>query len=77
MSNYCKNCSYKVSTKNGSKACPFNYLYWNFLAKNRSKLEKNHRLSMMYKLYDKMSQERKEAIEFDSIKFLDEIEYDD
>ena len=77
MSNYCKNCSYKVSAKNGSKACPFNYLYWNFLARNRSKLEKNHRLSMMYKLYDKMSQERKEAIEFDSIKFLDEIEYDD
>lgn len=77
MSNYCKYCSYKVSAKNGPQACPFNYLYWNFLAQNRSKLEKNRRLSMMYKLYDKMSPERQKAIEFDSVKFLSEIKYDE
>lgn len=26
MSDYCKCCSYKVSKKNGSDACPFHYL---------------------------------------------------
>ena len=75
MSNYCKNCSFKVTTKNGQDACPFNYLYWNFLAQNRSKLEKNPRISMMYRTYDKMKEERKKEIESDSRNFLSEIKY--
>jgi deoxyribodipyrimidine photolyase-related protein len=32
MSNYCQECSYSVTTKQGQTACPFNYLYWNFLS---------------------------------------------
>jgi deoxyribodipyrimidine photolyase-related protein len=76
MSNYCTNCSFKINIKNGSEACPFNYLYWNFLVSNRSKLETNHRISMMYKTYDKMSSSQKEAIASDSRKFLNSIKYD-
>jgi deoxyribodipyrimidine photolyase-related protein len=75
MSNYCKNCAYNVSISNGPQACPFNYLYWDFLARNKNKLGQNHRLSMMYKLYDRMDLERKNAIESDSIKFLNTIEH--
>lgn len=70
MSDYCKNCSYKVTKKNGPDACPFNYLYWDFLARNRDKLESNHRIGMMYKVYDRMSEDKKEAIEDDSQRFL-------
>ncbi len=73
MSNYCQNCSYKVADKNGANACPFNYLYWNFLAKNRAKLESNQRISMMYKTYDNMDEAKKKAIKEDSEKFLKEI----
>ena len=36
----CKNCSYKVTKKNGPEACPFNYLYWDFLDRNQNKLGK-------------------------------------
>ena len=61
MSNYCKSCSYKVSVKNGESACPFNYLYWQFLSKNRHLLSTNPRLSMVYRTYDKMSDEKKEG----------------
>ena len=32
MSNYCTNCTYSHTIKLGEKACPFNSLYWNFLA---------------------------------------------
>lgn len=74
MSDYCKNCSYKVSNKNGPDACPFNYLYWDFLVRNREKLESNHRISMMYKAYDKMSEDKKKAIHDDSAHFLKELE---
>ena len=48
MSNYCGSCRYKVAKKNGPDACPFNYLYWDFLARNR-KLAPNPRVGMMYR----------------------------
>ncbi|MFN7662281.1 MAG: cryptochrome/photolyase family protein [Alphaproteobacteria bacterium] len=70
MSNYCKNCSYKVTEKNGSEACPFNYLYWDFLARNRKKLESNPRIGMVYKTYDRMDEAKKKAISQDSQHFL-------
>ena len=73
MSDYCKNCCYKVAEKNGIDACPFNYLYWDFLVRNRYKLKNNHRLSMMYKTYDRMSEDKQNMITDDSQKFLESI----
>jgi len=70
MSNYCKTCSYKVTQKNGDSACPFNYLFWDFLIRNRSKLEKNPRIGMMYRTFDKMDTDKKTAIRLDSERFL-------
>ena len=74
MSNYCKSCSYKINKKNGPDACPFNYLYWDFLERNRGKLGNNHRVGMMYKVYDRMSEEKKLAISKDSDQFLSDLE---
>ena len=74
MSDYCKNCSYKVKDKNGADACPFNYLYWDFLARNRDKLSNNHRIGMMYKTYDRMGDDKKQAIAQDSKTFLESLE---
>ena len=54
MSNYCQNCAYRVNEKTGDTACPFNYLYWNFLDQHREKLGKNFRLQFLYKNLDKM-----------------------
>ena len=74
MSNYCKNCSYKVTKKNGIDACPFNYLYWNFLDHNRVKLAGNQRISMMYKVFDRMDTEKQATIREDSEIFLVSLE---
>ena len=38
MSNYCKDCHYKVSKKTEEDACPFNSLYWNFLDDKKEKV---------------------------------------
>ena len=73
MSDYCKNCNYKVSKKNGKDACPFNYLYWDFLVRNRDKLESNHRTGMMYKIYERMAEDKKQTISDDSKHFLKSI----
>ncbi|MBC6414280.1 MAG: cryptochrome/photolyase family protein [Chromatiales bacterium] len=74
MSNYCKHCRYKVTQKNGADACPFNYLYWNFMAHNRDKLQSNHRMAMMYKTYDRMSEEKQKSICDDSTQFFSYID---
>ena len=73
MSNYCKSCSYSPAKKNGPKACPFNYLYWNFLATNRDTLQSNSRVSMIYRTYDRMDEEKKQAIRQDSAGFLESL----
>ncbi|MDF2156586.1 cryptochrome/photolyase family protein [Algoriphagus sp. CAU 1675] len=54
MSNYCSHCAYKPTEKTGNGACPFNSLYWHFYERNREKLEKNPRIGMVYKTWDKM-----------------------
>ncbi len=70
MSNYCANCKYKVARKTGEGACPFNYLYWDFLIRNRDRLGGNARLGMMYKSLDRMADERVEKIRSDAARFL-------
>ena len=73
MSDYCGNCHYSVSKKNGPKACPFNYLYWNFLIENEGQLKGNPRLNMPYRNLEKMDEEKTRAIREDSRRFLKEI----
>ncbi len=70
MSNYCKHCHYKVSQKNGVTACPFNYLYWDFLIRNRSKLKDNARLGIMYRSLDRMDASKIAAVRHDADRFL-------
>ena len=56
MSDYCKNCRYKVKEKTGEEACPLNYLYWDFLARNEDKLKKNPRLGPVYRTWNRMDE---------------------
>ena len=74
MSDYCMSCSYKVTKKNGPDACPFNYLYWDFLDRNRGKLQSNHRIGMMYKTFERMGAEKQKAIRDDSDTFFRKLD---
>jgi deoxyribodipyrimidine photolyase-related protein len=74
MSNFCKNCKYKVSEKEGETACPFNYLYWDFLLRNKKMLDKNPRLTMPYSTLKKFSTAKIEQIKKDTKTFLRNIE---
>lgn len=70
MSNYCSSCIYNVKKKTGENACPFNYLYWNFLMSHEDKLKNNPRMGMMYRTLSKMSDENKNQIKKDSLNWL-------
>jgi len=59
MSDYCKTCRYAVTKKTEEGACPFNALYWDFLARNEKKLKDNPRLSQMYRTWAKMEKRTK------------------
>jgi deoxyribodipyrimidine photolyase-related protein len=70
MSDYCGVCSYDVSAKSGPKACPFNYLYWNFLIENTERLSGNPRLAMPYRTLARMPPARLSEIHADAARFL-------
>lgn len=74
MSDYCRHCKYKVREKNGPEARPFNYLFWNFLIRNRDKLRSFQRISMLNRNIDAMSDAKRSAIHADAHKFLNEIQ---
>lgn len=74
MSHYCSTCFYKKKEKTGPKACPFNSLYWHFYDRNRAKLEKNPRIGMAYRTWDKMDAQKKEAILLQAEAYLENID---
>lgn len=62
MSNYCKSCPYNPSKTTESDACPFNALYWDFMARNEEKLRANHRLPFVYATWEKFGPDKQVAI---------------
>ncbi|WP_371193101.1 cryptochrome/photolyase family protein [Glaciecola sp. SC05] len=73
MSNYCQNCAYSVKEKVGHQACPFNYLYWDFLIRHKGILQKNPRMAMIYRTLEKMDAKRVEHIEQDAKLFFENL----
>ena len=59
MSNYCKQCQYKVSVKNGRQHVHLISIL-GFLARNYDKLSNNHRLGMVYRVYQRMEPDKQQ-----------------
>lgn len=74
MSDFCRHCRYDVRQRQGKDACPFNYLYWDFMYRNRKKIGRNQRLSMVYRTLERMAPERLQAIRRDASDFLEGLE---
>lgn len=62
MSDYCKGCRYNPRDRTGPKACPFNFFYWDFLARHESKLRSQGRMSLILKHLEKIPAEEMAAI---------------
>ena len=70
MSDYCGGCSFDVKAKAGPKACPFNLLYWHFIARHRERLLKNPRMAQMVRTWDRFEPEKQEQLTRDAERFL-------
>ena len=70
MSDFCASCRFDVRKKNGPDACPFNYLYWAFLIRNRDILKNNTRMAFPYKTLAAWSKQKSSAFVQDADAFL-------
>ncbi len=73
MSDYCGRCPYDVKDAVGANACPFNYLYWDFMARHQEKLGGNNRLAMPMRTLEKMDPERVRAMRANAARFLEAL----
>ncbi|MBK8958887.1 MAG: cryptochrome/photolyase family protein [Proteobacteria bacterium] len=62
MSNYCASCTYDVKQRCGPRACPFNALYWDFIARHRDSLARNPRMAQMVRTYDRFAPDERQRI---------------
>ena len=73
MSNHCKHCRFDVKQKTGDGACPFNALYWDFLARNEEHFGTNPRMRQMYATWQKMSSEKRSDYLSSAKSFLETL----
>ena len=62
-----------MKQKAGPDACPFNYLYWDFVARHRERFARNPRMGPIVRNLDRMTDARKAEIRTDSARFLDAL----
>jgi deoxyribodipyrimidine photolyase-related protein len=74
MSDYCGGCRYAVTEREGARACPFNLLYWHFLDRHRARFEGNPRMAQMYRTWDRIDPDRRQATLRDAADFLARME---
>ncbi len=70
MSDYCGRCRYDVKKKTGADACPFNALYWDFLARHEKRFAANARMRPMYGTWTRFTPEKRAEYRTSAADFL-------
>ncbi len=73
MSNFCDTCLYNPELTTEDNACPFNALYWDFMARNEDKLTQNHRLPFIYATWNKFDKAKQKAIRAKAAEVLGDM----
>ena len=74
MSDYCGDCHYDVKDAVGVRGCPFNALYWDFVARHRDRFATNPRMAMPARSLAKMAPDRAAALRRRAAKFLRQMD---
>ncbi len=74
MSDYCGGCSYDVRQAVGEDACPFNALYWDFIARHEARFAGNPRMGNQVRGWQRMADERRQALRARAAAWLDRLE---
>ncbi len=74
MSDYCRGCRYNPKERQGETACPFNFLYWDFLIRNEERLRGNPRMGLAYRNLDRLPDEQRRELSEQACEFLAALE---
>lgn len=74
MSDHCRVCAFDVKRATGEGACPFNFLYWDFIARHAGRFAKNPRMAMPLRTLAKMDARKVAAMRALARDFLDALE---
>ena len=74
MSDYCGDCHYDVKDATGPRGCPFNALYWDFMARHAQRFAANTRLAMPLRTLERMDPARVAALRARAAGFLAAME---
>jgi deoxyribodipyrimidine photolyase-related protein len=73
MSDYCQSCRYQPRQRTGADACPYNFLYWNFLIEHETRLRANPRLGPAVLGLRRLDPSERQAIQQQAREYLDEL----
>ena len=73
MSDFCSNCEYDRKRREGKQACPFNYLYWNFILTHEENLRFNPRMSRNLLGLRNLDQEQRRQVKISADEFINTL----
>jgi deoxyribodipyrimidine photolyase-related protein len=74
MSDYCTDCPFHDDKRTGTDACPFNFLYWNFLIQHEEKLRANPRFGPAVLGLRHIDEAERQQIQQQAAAFLDQLD---
>lgn len=72
MSDYCRDCRFKPTEREGERACPFGFLYWDFFGRHEERFARNPRVSVIVKAWRKRSEDERALVRRQAAAFLEE-----
>ncbi len=75
MSDYCQGCALQQTKRTGEGACPYNFLYWDFMMRNESKLRANPRVGRAVLGLYRFDEAERAAIQQQAQEFLEGLAY--
>jgi deoxyribodipyrimidine photolyase-related protein len=73
MSDYCGSCGFDHKLRIGEKACPFNYLYWNFILEHEESLRTNPRMVRNLLGLKHLDNEQRNQVKENAHQFLENM----
>lgn len=73
QSDYCSDCRYQPKQRIGPDACPFNALYWDFLARNEASFNHNPRMQIPIASWNRIGHSERAAIRAKAAETLQNV----
>ena len=73
MGDFCKSCRFNPKKRTGEDACPFNFLYWNFILEHEERLRANPRTSRNVLGLRHLDDAEREQVKKQAKQFLDSL----